>query len=190
MSWQPLQTVFPVSNPSLISSPDHCFPRVNMLMHFESIFHTYYVLRICIPQHMFNIVSMILHHTEYSATCFVTQHSIHCDSGPDFQCVNTPIFIFPFPTDGHLGCVHVFMPTNHARTKAGARLREDTCRRLEAESLEELRRVTSSPCPFALHCDRANYTFSSRERKFPLFHILSNTWCYETVRALPIWRDW
>lgn len=29
--------------------------------------------------------------------------------------------------------------------------------------------------------------FSSRVWKFPLFHVLSNTWCYEVLKCLPIW---
>lgn len=33
-------------------------------------------------------------------------------------------------------------------------------------------------------------TFSRRVSKFPLFHILSNTWYYEGFKFLPIWWVW
>lgn len=121
---------------------------------------------------------MASHYRNHSATCFFTQHCIHFNCSIEFHCMNIPQCIHS-PTDGHLGCFRFFTFT-HMLQRRLAHIFTGTRERFGGTSLAVDGRVsTSSPCQIFSNVTVPIYTFSSRVGKFPLFHILSNTWYYE-----------
>lgn len=118
--------------------------------------------------------------TLYKSFCNLldTQHRTHLKCYLKRLRVNTLQVIHPLPPDGFPLSVSLLLQTTIGEGLHASSWYTSDC--WEGLTLGVGCGVCiSSPCQTVLHSDCTINTVSRRGSKFPLFHILSNTWYYE-----------